>query len=110
MRNAFHVLIGFSIMYVIGSLTNFAEFDVYSMTVGVPLISLVVGAVIGFFWEWRQSLQNPKNFDNNDIFRTALGALSGGIFSLWLPDINWLMITLSITSAVLVLKDLIKKK
>jgi hypothetical protein len=110
MRNAFHVLIGFSIMYVIGSLTNFAGFDTYSMIVGVPLISLIVGLVIGFFWEWKQSLQNPKNFDNNDIFRTALGTLSGGLFSLWLPDINWLMITLSITSAVLILKDLIKKK
>lgn len=109
MRNAFHVLIGFSIMYVIGSLTNFAEFDAYSMTVGVPLISLIVGLVIGFFWEWKQSLQNPKNFDNNDILRTTLGTLSGGLFSLWMPDINWLIISLSIVSIGLVLKDLIKK-
>ena len=108
-RDYYHVFIGFSLMYILGSLTNFSGFDVYSMTVGVPLISLVVGAAIGCFWEWGQSLQNPKNFDDNDIFRTALGALLGGLFSLWLPDINWLMITLSITSAVLVLKDLIKK-
>ena len=97
-------------MYLIGSLTNFSEFTTYSKIVGVPLISLIVGSAIGFVWEWLQSLKNPKNFDNNDIFRTALGTLSGGLFSLWLPDINWLMITLSITSAVLVLKDLIKKK
>ena len=109
MRNFYHILIGFTLMYLIGSLTNFSEFTTYSKIVGVPLISLIVGSAIGFVWEWRQSLQNPKNFDNNDILRTTLGTLSGGLFSLWMPDINWLIISLSIVSIGLVLKDLIKK-
>jgi hypothetical protein len=96
-------------MYILGSLTNFSEFTNYSMIVGVPLISLVVGATIGFFWEWLQSLINPKNFDKNDIFRTAVGTLLGGLFSLWCPDVNLLMIPLCAISIGLVLIDLIKK-
>jgi hypothetical protein len=41
-----------------------------------------------------------------DIARTAVGTLAGGLFSLWLPDIKWLMISTCVASMLLVLNDL----
>ena len=106
-RDFYHIFIGFSIMYVIGSLTNFSEFDTYSKIVGVPLISLIVGSAVGFAWEWLQSLKNPKNFDKNDIERTAVGTLLGGLFSMWIPDVTWLIWSTCIISTVLIVNDII---
>jgi hypothetical protein len=106
-RNFYHVFIGWTALYLIGSLTNFAEFTTYSKTVGVPLISLIVGSAIGFAWEWLQSLKNPKNFDKYDIFRTAVGTLLGGLVSLWIPNVTWLLWSSCIISTVLIVNDII---
>jgi hypothetical protein len=108
MRNAYHILIGFTLMYLIGSLTNFSEFTTYSKIVGVPLISLIVGSAIGFVWEWLQSLRNPLIFDLNDIIRTAIGSFLGGLFSLWMPNILWLILVSCSVSLFLIIKDLKK--
>lgn len=106
-RDFYHIFIGYTALYLIGSLTNFAEFTTYSKIVGVPLISLIVGGVAGGFWEWLQSLTNPKNFDFNDIERTAIGTLLGGLFSMWIPDVIWLIWSTCIISTVLIVNDII---
>lgn len=107
MRNAFHVQIGFTIMYLIGCLTGFAEFTLYSKIVGVGFISIIVGLAIGFAWEWLQALINPKVFDENDIERTIIGTVFGGIFSIIFPDVQWLLWGSCIISTFLIVKDLI---
>ena len=109
LRDFYHILIGFTVMYIIGSLTDFSEYTQISKVIGVTIASIVIGLSIGFFWEWVQSLINPENFDENDIVRTSIGTAIGGIASVLFPDATWLMITLSIVSIGLILKDLIKK-
>lgn len=107
MRNSFHIFIGFTILYLIGSLTGFAEFTLYSKVVGVSLISITVGWIIGFDWEGLQTLVNPKVFDWNDIIRTTLGTLLGGVLSIFYPDIQWLLWGSCGISVILIGKELL---
>ena len=95
-------------MYAIGNLTNFAEFTSFSKAVGIPLISITVGLGVGFAWEWRQSLINPKIFDWNDIERTVIGCVIGGILSVLIPNVQWLIVLTVIISGCLIVNDLRK--
>ena len=106
LRDSFHIFIGFAIMYLIGSVTDFAEFTLDGKIIGVPIASAFVGAMIGFFWEWCQSVIIKTYFDFIDIVRTAVGTFVGGLFSLWFPDIKWLIISTCVISMLLVLNDL----
>jgi hypothetical protein len=106
LRDSFHIFIGFAIMYLIGSITDFSEFTLDGKIIGVPLVSAVIGISIGFFWEWCQSVIIKSYFDFMDIARTAIGTLAGGLFSLWLPDMFWLMVSTSVVSILLVLNDM----
>ena len=76
LRDSFHIFIGFAIMYLIGSVTDFAEFTLDGKIIGVPIASAFIGT------------------------------FAGGLFSLWFPDIKWLMISTCIISMLLVLNDL----
>lgn len=107
MRNFYHILIGFTIMYVIGSLTNFSTFTDGSKLIGVPFASAIVGIGVGFFWEWFQSYTMKTFFDMKDVIRTGLGSLLGGVLSIFVPDIVLLMIILSVASSLLVINDLV---
>lgn len=106
LRDSFHIFIGFAIMYAIGSFTEFSEYTLSGKIIGVPVVSAFVGFSIGWFWEWCQSVIIKSYFDIMDIIRTAIGTLLGGLFSLWLPNINWLIWSTCIISALLVLNDL----
>jgi len=106
LRDSFHIFIGFTIMYLIGSVTDFAEFTLDGKIIGVPIASAFIGAMIGFFWEWAQTIIIKSYFDYMDIVRTAVGTLAGGVFSIWLPDIEWLMWSTCIVSVLLVLNDM----
>jgi hypothetical protein len=55
MRNFYHVLIGFSIVYTIGVLTGFQSYTLEGKIIGVPLISIIIGGILGFLWEAKQS-------------------------------------------------------
>lgn len=107
MRNFYHILIGFTIMYIIGSLTNFSNFTDVGKLIGVPIASAIVGVVVGFFWEWFQSYIMKSFFDMKDVIRTGLGSLLGGLYSIFIPDVVWFMILWSSVSFILVVNDLI---
>lgn len=108
MRNFYHILIGFAIMYSIGILTGFNEFNLsFGNIFGATSVSLIIGLVIGFFWEWFQSYKHQSFFDFNDVARTGIGALLGGFTSLLFEN-QTLMIILLTISAMLVVKDLKK--
>lgn len=94
-------------MYVIGSLTNFSTYTDGGKLIGVPLTSALIGAAIGGFWEWFQSYTMKSFFDIKDVIRTGLGSLLGGMFSVFVPDLTWLIIALSATSFLLVVIDLV---
>ena len=106
LRDSFHIFIGFAIMYLIGSLTDFSEYTLDGKIIGVPIASAFIGGMIGFFWEWAQAVIIKSYFDYIDIVRTAIGTLAGGLFSLWLPDIEWLIISTCAISTLLVLNDM----
>lgn len=94
-------------MYIIGSLTNFSTFTDGGKLIGVPIASAIVGVVAGGFWEWFQSYTMKSFFDIKDVIRTGLGSLLGGVFSIFVPDVIWFMIVLSVVSFLLLANDLI---
>ena len=106
LRDSFHIFIGFAIMYLIGSFTDFSEYTLEGKIIGVPITSIIIGIVIGFFWEWAQAVIIKSYFDVMDIVRAVIGTFIGGLFSLWFPDIKWLMISTCVISMLLVLNDL----
>jgi Na+/H+-translocating membrane pyrophosphatase len=95
-------------MYSIGILSGFNEFNLsFGNIFGATTVSLIIGLVIGFFWEWFQSVKHNSFFDMNDVVRTGLGALVGGCASLFFES-QIIMIILLTVSATLVIKDLKK--
>lgn len=105
MRNFYHIFIGFSIMYLIGVLTEFSTFTLNSKLIGVPIASAFMGFSIGFFWEWLQSIKMKTFFDFNDVIRTSIGTFVGGLFSLFV--VNYVLIYITcFLSVILVLNDL----
>jgi len=104
MRNFFHIFIGFSIVYAIGILTGFQTYTLEAKIIGVPLVSVLIGVVIGFFWEVKQAWKKPKNFDRKDIIRTAIGTLAGGLLSLFVVSQS-LMFCLLVISAILIVRE-----
>ena len=105
MRNFYHILIGFAITYTIG-LNSFSGFNLtFGNILGVTLTSIVISGCIGFIWEWLQSYKYMSFFDMNDVLRTAIGGLFGGLVSLFFVS-QTLMISLIIISTVLIIKDL----
>ncbi len=107
MRNFYHILIGFTIMYLIGSLTSFSTYTNGGKLIGAPIASVIIGVAVGFIWEWFQSYTMKSFFDMKDVIRTGLGTLLGGIFSIFTPDVPWLMIFLSSVSFILLVNDLV---
>ena len=105
LRDSFHIFIGFSIMYLLGCLTEFSTYTLTSKLIGVPIASAFVGFSIGFFWEWMQSYFMKVFFDFNDVIRTSIGTFLGGLFSLFIVNYTLIYITCFL-SLILVLNDL----
>jgi hypothetical protein len=71
-------------MFLIGLLTDFSTYTTDGKYVGVPLLSLTLGLVIGFMWELNQvRLGDAIKIGWDDIFRTMVGFLIGGLTSLF---------------------------
>lgn len=107
MRNFYHIFIGFTIMYLIGSLTNFDTYTNEGKLIGIPIASAIVGIVVGGFWEWFQSYKMLSFFDIKDVIRTGLGSLLGGIVTIFFADNIPTIIICCLISLVLVINDLI---
>jgi hypothetical protein len=91
-------------MYVIGCLTEFSTYTLASKIVGVPLASVIIGIAVGFFWEWFQSYKLKTFMDLNDVLRTAIGTIFGGLFSLFIVSQTICIIGV-IVSVLLVVND-----
>jgi len=105
MRNFYHVLIGCAIMYTIGFLTGFTDFNItFGNIFGVVGSSFIVGGVIGFIWEWYHSYKHQSFFDFNDVIRTGAGGMVGGLGSLFYFN-QTLMIILLILSAIIIFRE-----
>ena len=111
LRDSFHIFIGFTIMYLIGTLTEFSEYTLDAKIIGVPIVSAFIGGVIGFFWEWYNGVKNQSFFDFKDVFRTSIGGLIGGLVSLFILSEILLYVSclLSIILIIIDLKNIFKK-
>jgi len=107
-RNAYHVLIGFTVMYALGIWTDFSDYTFWSKIIGVSSISAFTGVVVGGFWEWLQGKLLDAIVDFRDVLRTVVGTFIGGITSLFYVShtIMWVLIGISI---IIVLNDFLTK-
>jgi hypothetical protein len=81
MRNALHVILGILIMFTIGWITGFDNYTTEDKYIGVPLLSLILGIFVGFNWELYHWVKTGAYMDKNDIIRTAIGFLIGGLLA-----------------------------
>lgn len=107
-RDFFHLFIGFSLMYLIGCLTNFNTYTLEGKIIGCTSVSFVLGGGLGFGWELYQ-LEKKKieKIGFKDTLITAIGGLMGGLFSLWVSNL-FLGFALAIISILLVVRELKK--
>ena len=110
MRNTYHYGIGFAIAYAFFIIFKLNEFPLsleYWNNYLTSLAGVVLSGSVGFIWEYYQSAKNGSFFDINDVFRSGVGGLIGGIFAFLFVS-QTLMIALIIISAILVIRDLTK--
>ena len=81
MRNSLHVLLGILIMFTIGFITDFSNYTTEGKYIGVPLLSLFLGLFVGFCWELYHWVKIGAYMDSNDIIRTEIGFLIGGMLA-----------------------------
>jgi hypothetical protein len=81
MRNSLHVLLGILIMFTIGFITDFNNYTTEGKYIGVPLLSIFLGLFVGFCWELYHWVKIGAYMDSNDIIRTAIGFLIGGMLA-----------------------------
>ena len=81
MRNSLHVLLGILIMFSIGFITDFSNYTTEGKYIGVPLLSIFLGLFVGFCWELYHWVKIGAYMDSNDIIRTAIGFLIGGMLA-----------------------------
>jgi hypothetical protein len=80
-RDALHVILGILIMFTIGYLTHFSNYTTEGKYIGVPLLSIFLGLFVGFCWELYHWVKIGAYMDSNDIIRTAIGFLIGGMLA-----------------------------
>jgi hypothetical protein len=80
-RDALHVLLGILIMFTIGFITDFNNYTTEGKYIGVPLLSIFLGLFVGFCWELYHWVKIGAYMDSNDIIRTAIGFLIGGMLA-----------------------------
>lgn len=100
-NDLFHIVIGFTIMYDLGTLTDFSEYTTEGKIVGVTGLSIILGTIFGFTWELYWLGKNKGDVDKKDVIRTAIGFLIGGLLSAWTEPSQTVWITATIISAII---------
>jgi hypothetical protein len=50
-RDFFHLFIGFTVLYIIGSYTDFDTYTLEGKIIGCTSVSFTLGGILGFGWE-----------------------------------------------------------
>lgn len=80
-KDLLHYVVGMGLMYLIGVATHFSTYTIEGKYIGVPLLSLFLGAFVGFGWELYHWVKIGAYMDFNDILRTMTGFLIGGMLA-----------------------------
>lgn len=113
-RNIFHVLSGFTLLYWFNNFSNIFSTDAIDVYICGTIISVIISTVVGMFWELIQSnLNNEIKGDFYDALRTGFGGLLSAL-SLILFGYNETVFKISciifVTVLVFEIKKYIKKK
>ena len=107
MRNSFHYLVGFTCAYILFSVLgiNTDNFPINWETpnnILTPLLGAIFVAFPAFIWEWYQDKVLKSNSDMNDVYRSSIGGLLGGILAM--AFVSWyIIIPTAILSTYLVI-------
>lgn len=80
-KDLLHYVVGAVLMYLIGVATHFSTYTTEGKYIGVPLLSLFLGAFVGFGWELYHWIKSGAYMDEKDILRTMTGFLIGGMLA-----------------------------
>ena len=97
--NICHYFVGFVWLYAIGNLTNTSTFDLYGKFMAV-VVSIFLGAFFGWIIEQVQFYFTDEQKPYlDDIVRTSIGGLFGGLMAVLFPKLNLFMwISLGVTA------------
>lgn len=98
-NNICHYILGISIMYFIGNATEFSTYTDYSKVIAI-ITSLFLGFGIGWSIEQFQFyITKVAKAYWNDVARTTVGFLIGGLMAVFFPNLNLFMwVSLSVTA------------
>lgn len=104
-RNSFHIIGGFSIMYFLAKIAGFfsSDYNGWANRVCVSIVLFVFATVIGILYEFiMNKLDNERNTDFKDALRTGYGGYIAGIFTLFTFDSVIFFITFILTILALI--------
>ena len=87
-NNVLHVILMFSILYLIGVATEFSEFTTEAKIIAIAPSSYIIGWVIGFFLEFGQSKLMTDSYSKTDMILYAIGGLIGGVASIFFVNLS----------------------
>lgn len=87
-NNVMHVLLMFSIMYLIGNInvSKFSEFILESKIIGIPLLGFIIGFTLGMVPERIQEKLQVGSFSLYDLLLYGIGGSLGGIVNMLYPE------------------------
>jgi len=72
-------------MFTIAYLCDFHTYTPSSKAIGIPLLSITLGACLGVAWELYQlKIKDTIQIGWNDVFRTIAGSIAGGLLGTFL--------------------------
>lgn len=87
-NNVLHVILMFSILYLIGVAAEFSEFTTEAKIIGIPASSYIIGWVLGFFLEYAQAKLMTDSYSRTDMILYATGGLIGGITAIFFVNLS----------------------
>ena len=108
LRNLFHYILGFTMLYCIGNATATNDFWLWQKIVGSIFIGVCFGGFIGMCWEKLNQELFKINPDLNDVIRTAIGGVLGCLTACFYTDITFITFWMFYICTALIIADLIR--
>lgn len=89
-NNVLHVILMFSILYLIGVATEFSEFTTEAKIIAIAPSSYIIGWVLGFFLEYGLAKLMTDSYSRTDMILYATGGLIGGVVSIFYINLSFL--------------------
>ena len=108
LRNLFHYILGFTMLYCIGNATATNDFWLWQKIVGSLFIGVCFGGFIGMFWEFVNKVAFNIQGDLKDVIRTAIGGVLGCLTACFYTNITFVTFWMFYGCIALIIADLIR--